>query len=103
MLVGGLPMRSRSPLRAMLKHAASAAASSSSGFDPFASSNLVPNEYEAAIAPLSPSNLPVPPLRPPCHVALAVRVGIVLLLPLVLRVLVRRKTSTAVVRANPPA
>src|SRR6266849_2741757 len=70
-----LAARSSAPLRAMLKHAASAAARSSSGFEPGVSSNLVPNEYEPLIAPLSPLNFPVPPFRPPCQVALAVRVG----------------------------
>src|SRR5262245_52771725 len=79
-LSGALPNFSKFPASAMLKHAASAAASNSSGFDPRAISNREPNVYAPAIDPLSPSNLPVPPLSPPCQVALALRVGMAFLL-----------------------
>jgi hypothetical protein len=43
-VVGGVPARSSPALSAMLKQAASAAASNSSGFDPLAFSKRDPNE-----------------------------------------------------------
>ena len=60
----------------MLKHAASAAASSSSGFDPAPLSNRELKLYGALIAPLSPLKLPFPPLSPPSQTAVAFLVGI---------------------------
>jgi hypothetical protein len=59
----------------MLKHAASAAASISSGFDPVPDSNRELNEY-SALSPVDVLNVPVPPLSPPSQRALALRVGI---------------------------
>src|SRR5687767_13728231 len=75
-LVGGVPFFSRPPLKAMLKHAASAAASSSSGFDPAPLSKRELKLYWPAIAPLSPLKLPFPVLSPPSQVAVAFPVGI---------------------------
>src|SRR5512132_3856929 len=83
-LVAGVPFFSRFPPSAMLKQAASAAASSSSGFEPVPSSKRELKLYWPA-RPVCPLKLPRPPLRPPSHFALAVRVGIVLLLELVRR------------------
>ena len=61
----------------MLKHAACAAASSSSGLEPPACSKREPKEYDPP-SPLSPPlYVPRPPLSPPSHTALALRVGIV--------------------------
>src|SRR6266550_8552699 len=74
--VGGVPFFSSPALNAMLKHAASAAASSSSGLDPAPLSKRELKLYCPAIAPLSPLKLPFPPLSPPSHVALAFLVGI---------------------------
>src|SRR6267143_2611668 len=74
--VGGVPFPSRAALSAMLKHAASAAASNSSGFDPVPLSNRELKLYCPAIAPLSPLKLPLPPLSPPSQIALAFLVGI---------------------------
>jgi hypothetical protein len=66
----------------MLKHAASAAASSSSGFDPLPFSNRELKLYWP-LRPVAPVNEPLPPFNPPSHFALAVRVGIVVLLAFV--------------------
>ena len=55
--------------------AASAAASSSSGFEPVPFSKRDPKMYAPA-KPDSPLYEPVPPLSPPFHTALAFRVGI---------------------------
>jgi len=74
--VAGVPFFSRPEASAMLKHAASAAARSSSGFDPLPLSKRELKLYCAAIAPLSPLKLPLPPLSPPSQVALAFLVGI---------------------------
>src|SRR3979409_105746 len=74
--VGGVPFFSSAPLNAMLKHAASAAARSSSGFDPAPLSKRELKLYWPLIAPLSPLKLPFPPLSPPSHVAVAFLVGI---------------------------
>src|SRR5678815_2877629 len=60
----------------MLKHAACAAANSSSGFDPAPSSNRDENEYWPAMGPLAALNVPVPPRSPPSHTALAFLFGI---------------------------
>lgn len=75
-LVIGVPFRSRFPLNAMLKHAAWAAASNSSGLVPPAFSNREPKEYAPPMTPLSLLKLPFPLLIPPSQVALAFRVGI---------------------------
>src|SRR4051794_39195590 len=75
-LVGGVPFFSSPADSAMEKHAACAAASSSSGFEPGASSKRVPKLNGALIAPELPLKLPLPPFRPPSQVALALRVGI---------------------------
>jgi hypothetical protein len=60
----------------MLKHAASAAASTSSGFDPTPLSNRELKLYCPPTAPLSPLKLPFPVLSQPSHVAVAFLVGI---------------------------
>src|SRR5881394_1801260 len=75
--VAVVPFFSRSPLSAMLKHAASAAARSSSGFDPWPSSKRDEKLY-APPRPVWPLNVPLPVLRPPLHTALAFRVGMLL-------------------------
>src|SRR6266436_4843729 len=74
--VAGVPFFSRPDASAMLKQAASAAARSSSGFDPAPLSKRELKLYCAPIAPLSPLKLPFPPLRPPSQVAVAFLVGI---------------------------
>src|SRR5437762_13284588 len=74
--VGGVPFFSRPALNAMLKQAASAAASSSSGFDPAPLSNRELKLNCPPIAPLSPLKVPFPVLSPPSHVAVAFLVGI---------------------------
>ena len=76
--VGGEPACSSPTLSAMLKQAASAAASSSSGFVPGSSPNRVPNEYVPPIFPLAPEKLPFPFCRPPSQTADAFRVGMLL-------------------------
>jgi hypothetical protein len=63
----------------MLKHDASAAASSSSGFEPSPFSNRELKLY-CPPNPVAPLKLPFPPLSPPSHFALAVRVGILVFL-----------------------
>src|SRR5438105_4306500 len=78
--VGGVPFFSRPALSAMLKHAASAAASNSSGFDPTPLSKRELKLNWPPIPVLSPLKLPFPLLSPPSHVAVAFLVGIRLLL-----------------------
>jgi hypothetical protein len=75
-LVGGVPFFSSPELSAMLKQAASAAASSSSGFDPTPLSNRELKLNWPLTAPLSPLKLPFPLFSPPSHVAVAFLVGI---------------------------
>src|SRR5579864_6537438 len=59
---------------AMEKHAACAAAISSSGFVPDAFSNLVVNEYGVLLStPLAEDTVPLPSLSPPFQTALALR------------------------------
>src|ERR1700745_133792 len=59
---------------AIEKHAACAAAISSSGFVPGAFSNLVVNEYGVLLnTPLVEDTDPLPSLRPPFQTALALR------------------------------
>src|ERR1700693_3244283 len=74
--VAGVPFFSRPAPRAMLKHAASAAASSSSGLDPAPLSKRELKLYWPAMAPLSPLKLPFPFLSPPSQIAVAFLVGI---------------------------
>ena len=74
--VGGVPARSSPAASAILKHAASAAASNSSGLVPPESPKRDPKSYLASMAPLSPRNRPLPPFSPPSHVALALRTAI---------------------------
>jgi len=63
-----------SPERAIEKQPACAAATSSSGFVPFAFSNRVVNPYAAfESAPLAEETTPFPSFRPPFHIALANR------------------------------
>src|SRR5918998_2625418 len=76
---GVAPARSRPTLSAMLKHAACAAASSSSGFEPGASSNRDPNEYFPPRS-VCPRYEPFPPRSPPSQTAVAFLVGISALL-----------------------
>ena len=74
--VGGVPFFSRPELSAMLKQAASDAASSSSGFDPAPLSKRELKLNCPPIDPLSPLKVPFPVLSPPSHVAVAFLVGI---------------------------
>src|SRR5437868_2740088 len=75
-LVGGVPFFSSPALSAMLKHAASAAASNSSGFEPTPLSKRELKLNCPPTPPLSPLKLPFPVLSPPSHVAVAFLVGI---------------------------
>src|SRR6185437_8862666 len=75
-LVAGVLFPSSPALSAMLKHAASAAASSSSGFEPAPFSKRELKLY-CPPSPVAPVNEPRPSLSPPSHFAVAVRVGIV--------------------------
>ena len=75
--VTGVPAFSRPAERAMLKHAACAAAISSSGFVPFEPPKRVPKLKGPLKAPLSALKVPFPSLSLPSQAALALLVGIV--------------------------
>src|SRR5262249_20168184 len=69
--------------RAMLKHPAWAAATSSSGLVPGCDSNRVANEYGVFFGtPLGEVRVPLPSLRPPLQCALALRSMFASLLPM---------------------
>jgi len=71
---GVSPSFPSSPERAMEKQPACAAATSSSGFVPFAFSNLAANPYAAFDrTPLAEETVPFPSFSPPFHTALANR------------------------------
>src|SRR5262245_7736514 len=70
--VAGVPAFSNPDDSAMLKHAAWAAAISSSGLVPLAFSNRVANEYAPLKAPLPAANRPLPSLSFPSQTAVAV-------------------------------
>src|SRR5437588_5311171 len=69
--VTGLPAFSNPAERAMLRHAACAAAINSSGLVPFAPSNRVANVYGPLHAPLAPRKFPLPSLSLPSQTAVA--------------------------------
>ena len=68
------PARVSAPLSAMLKHAACAAASNSSGLVPGSFENRVPNEYPALTRPLSVVMVPLPWAMSPSQCTEAERV-----------------------------
>src|SRR3954453_2720676 len=84
---GGVPFFSRPTDSAIEKQAASAAARSSSGFEPEPSSKREANEYGADRLPLAFLKLPLPAFSVPSHTALAFRVGILHLRIRMLRML----------------
>ena len=73
---GGWPASLSARLGAIEKQAACAAASSSSGFDPFFPSKRVPKLKEPLKAPLCALKLPLPSLRLPSQTATALLVAI---------------------------
>src|SRR5881628_1242079 len=77
MRVAGWPAFSRADESAMLKQPAWAAASSSSGFDPFLPSKRVPKLNEPLNAPLCALKLPLPSLSLPSQTATALLVAMI--------------------------
>src|SRR5690606_31586541 len=73
---GWTPARPSTPDSAIEKQPACAAAISSSGFVPGASSKRDPNEYRPSYAPLAIRIVPFPSLNVPDHSAVADRTGI---------------------------
>src|SRR5258705_10376426 len=77
MRVAGWPAFSRPDESAMLKQPAWAAASSSSGFDPFLPSKRVPKLNEPLNCPLCALKLPLPSLSLPSQTATALLVAMI--------------------------
>src|SRR5216117_1737233 len=77
MRVAGWPAFSRPAESAMLKQPACAAASSSSGFDPFLPSKRVPKLNEPLNTPLCALKLPLPSLSLPSQTATALLVAMI--------------------------
>src|SRR5437867_4070573 len=77
MRVGGWPAFSRPAESALLKQPACAAASSSSGFDPFLPSRRVPKLSEPLNTPLCALKLPLPSLSLPSQTATALLVAMI--------------------------
>src|ERR1051325_564697 len=95
-LRGGYPAWVSPSDSAIVKHPACAAPSSSSGFVPGADSKRGLNEYGPSKAPLPRRMLPLPLLRSPFHLALAVRS----ILPLLAQVSGNRITAERVLLAQ---